>query len=97
MSTDLEKIMSRLDRIEQITLIGAKDVLNMDDAHIITGISMSDLYKKTSAREIPHYKKGKRVYFDRVELESWLKENRITTIDEIETAAATYNATRRLH
>ena len=85
-----EKIIEQLNRIERNSLLAAKNVLNMDDAVLITGLSRSYLYSLTSKAEIPHYKQANKVYFDRAELEAWLKENRIATSSEIETAANAY-------
>jgi excisionase family DNA binding protein len=86
----------QLDRIEA-AILSQKIVLTFDEASVYTGLSKSDLYKKTSSRIIPHYKpRGKMIYFDRAELDKWLLQNRIATIDEIETQAQTYNATKEM-
>ena len=46
-----------------------KEILNVDEAILYLGISKSNLYKKTSAHKIPHYKpEGKIIYFKRNEL-----------------------------
>jgi excisionase family DNA binding protein len=77
----------QLDRIEAAAL-GQKNVLNFDEACRYIGISHSDMYKRTSNREIPHYKpRNKMVFFDRVELENYLKQNPIKTTNEIEQQA----------
>jgi hypothetical protein len=45
----------------------------------------------TSSDTIPHYKpNGKKIYFNRVEVDEWLLRNRTTTTDEIEKQAADY-------
>ena len=80
-----KEIMQQLDRIEQNTLLAAKQVLTFDDVVLITGFSRSYLYKLTSLGKIPHYKPGgKMLYFDRNELTDWLKQNRVSTDCEIE-------------
>lgn len=85
----------QLNRIEAAALSN-KNVLTFDEACRYMGISKSDLYKKTSNRTVPHFKpRGKMVYFDRLELESYLKQNPITTADELEAQAQTYIATSR--
>ncbi|MDR3706387.1 MAG: helix-turn-helix domain-containing protein [Paludibacteraceae bacterium] len=85
----------QLDRIETAAL-SQKNVLTFDEASRFIGVSHSDLYKRTSNREIPHYKpRGKMLYFDRLELESYLKQNPIITADELEAQAQTYVATGR--
>src|SRR6187549_1719192 len=65
-------------------------VLNFDQASNYLSLSKSTLYKMTSERNIPHFKRGKRVYFKRNELENWLTEVRVMTRDDIEKQAATY-------
>ncbi|NCB84748.1 MAG: DNA-binding protein [Bacteroidia bacterium] len=79
-----KEILLKLERIEQNTLLAAKQVLTFDDVAILTGLSKSTLYKLTSQGKIPHYKpSGKMVYFDRKELEKWLRQNRNTTTNPI--------------
>jgi hypothetical protein len=52
------------------------------------------MYKLTSSQRVPHYKPfGKTLFFNRVQLETWLLQNPIKTIDEIEANAATYLVT----
>lgn len=79
-----KEILLKLERIEQNTLLAAKQVLTFDDVAILTGMSKSTLYKLTSQGKIPHYKpSGKMVYFDRKELEKWLRQNRNITTNPI--------------
>lgn len=88
-----EKIFERLERIERYAIIAAKKVLNIEEVAFFTGLSKSWLYKATCRKEIPHYKpNGKLLYFDRGEIEDWMKQNRIATSEEINVEAATYMA-----
>lgn len=76
-----------LDRLDMLTnaLLSNKQILNLDEASAFTGLIPSYLYKLTSTREIPHYKpRGKMLYFDRSELESWLRQNRVSSTQELE-------------
>ena len=46
-------------------------------SRLYVGISESLLYKLTAAKEVPHYKpRGKMLYFDKEELDSWLLQNK---------------------
>lgn len=91
-----EKILSELAQIKAYSLLGAKNVLNFDDVVLLTGLSKSHLYKLTCTRQIPHYKpNGKQVYFDRTEVENWMKQNRVTPQLEAEQAAIAYTVTGR--
>jgi excisionase family DNA binding protein len=95
----MQTVEERLTNIEQMVsraTLGTKAVLTFDEAALYTGLSKSDLYKKTSSRAIPHYKpRNKMIYFERAELDNWLLQNKVATIDEIETKAETYSATRK--
>jgi excisionase family DNA binding protein len=90
----MDEILKRLDKIEKliesINLV-RKDVLNFNEACEYLEISQSHLYKLTSSDVIPHYKpNGKKIYFNRTEVDEWLLRNRTTTTDEIEKQAADY-------
>jgi excisionase family DNA binding protein len=91
--SEMEKeILNELQEIKQLTVLGAKKALTLKDATLLTGLSASNIYKKTRDREIPHYKSqgGKLLYFDKEELTSWMLKNRIKTAEELETEAANY-------
>lgn len=85
-------ILSKLEAIERYSLLGAKNVLLMDDVALLTGLSKSHLYKLTCKNEIPHYKSngGKTNYFDRKEVEDWMKANKVLTQTEAEQQATAY-------
>ena len=87
-----EKVLSELQEIKQLALLGAKTVLTVNEAAIILGVSVYNVYRKVSEREIPHYKSpgGKIVYFNKPELESWMMQNKVKTSDEIENQAQSY-------
>ncbi len=92
----MENIQIQLDRIERNTLLASKKVLTFEDVALLTGLSRSYLYKLTSANQIPHYKpSGKQLYFDREEIENWLKRNKIETEDETDRKATNYVVTGR--
>lgn len=92
-------ILEKLEKLEQ--KIGEqnllmKEVLNFNDACNYLDISASHLYKLTSQKLIPHFcPQGKKLYFNRTELDEWLQRNRQTSTDEIETMAANYLLTHK--
>lgn len=89
----LEKIEQCNERIEYYTMMAAKNVLNIDDVAFLTGFSRSWIYKLTSEKKIPYYKhNNKQIFFDRVEIENWLKEVKVATAAEIDLAASQYIA-----
>lgn len=86
------EIEKRLESIEKM-LLSQKNVLTFDEAAGFIGISKSHLYKLTMVNALPFYRpRGKMIYFERVELENWLLQNRITPADELEAKASTHVA-----
>lgn len=87
----------KVQRIERYSLLAAKIMLSIDDVVLLTGLAKSYIYKLTSTRQIPYYKPmGKQIYFDRAELEAWLKRNRVNTVDEVEQEATNYLVTGQM-
>ena len=88
----LQKQDERLRNIESLLSV-QKNVLNFDEVCTLTGLSKSHIYKLTcgvNGKSIPFYKQAKHLFFDRAEIENWLKENRFKPSDELEKEAATY-------
>ncbi len=54
-------------------------MVGITEAARITGLAVNTLYDKTYQRAIPHYKKGKRVYFRVSELVAWIATGRVAT------------------
>ena len=68
-----------------------KEVLTFNEAAIYLEVSHSHLYKMTSTGVVPSYKpNGKKLYFNRKELDSWLLSNKQCSQEEIEQQAANY-------
>lgn len=95
MGTTLQDISNKLDRIEELTLIGAKTVLDLEETALFTGMSIGHIYRLTSGKQIPHFKKNRKLYFKKAELEDWMLEQKILTEDEIQSRASTYVATHK--
>jgi len=95
METTINELKNELAQIRQLTLIGTKKALTMNDTALLTGLSKSHLYKLVCAKKIPYYKSqgGKLTYFDKSEVEAWQLQHRVKTTDEVETEAATYVVT----
>ena len=95
METDiLKQIDERLQRIEKM-LVEQKTTLDMDEAVGYTKIKKSYLYRLTSEKKIPHYKRDNKLYFDRAELDAWMKQHPVKSDDEIDSEAATYCSTHK--
>jgi excisionase family DNA binding protein len=85
----LQKQDERLKNIESLLSL-QKNVLNIDEVCTLTGLSKSHIYKLTCYQKLPFYKQAKHLFFDRAEIENWLKENRFKPSDELKKEAATY-------
>jgi|TARA_R110001592_G_scaffold103051_3_gene290403 excisionase family DNA binding protein len=87
-------IIERLNSIEKLLVeqqTMQKQVLNFNETCKYLELSQSHLYKLTSTGAIPHYKpNGKKIYFNRTELDNWLLRNRIDSQYEIDQQAANF-------
>lgn len=79
----LQKQGEQLANIKSLLTL-SKSVLNLDEVCTLTGLSKSHIYKLTCWGKIPFYKQSKHLYFDRVEIEVWLKTNRFKSSNEFE-------------
>jgi len=86
----LEDIAKKLDRLETLTALSAKNVLDINDTAELTGYSVKYLRLLIARRDIPHYRRGNRLYFDREEIEGWMLGTRIPTNEEIQSKAVGY-------
>lgn len=93
--TTLQDLSNKLDQIAELTLIGSKTVLNIEEAALFTGLSVGHIYRLTSGKKIPHFKKQRKLYFKKAELEAWMLDTKILTDDEIQSKASTYVATHK--
>ena len=85
----------RVEELEQMLFL-TKNVLSFDEASKFLNLSKSYLYKLTSGNLIPHYKpQGKMLYFEKVELEAWLRQNPIKTQAQIEQEEQKYILSNR--
>ncbi len=89
-----ELIFKKLESIESMLAgqnILKKEVLSFNEAVQHLDVSPSHLYKLTSTGNIPAYKpNGKKLYFNRRELDAWLLSNGTGSKMEVEQQAADY-------
>ena len=87
-----EQINKRFDAIESLLLqivntptevTPADQIFTVDEAADFLKLAKQTIYQLVSARDIPFSKKGKRLYFQRHELEQWIAEGRKHTRKEI--------------
>jgi excisionase family DNA binding protein len=83
----MELFQEQLDRIESLLerqSISSKEVLTLDEASKYLQLSKSCLYKMTANKEIAHYVPGgKKIYFRRTELDNWIFNSKVVSVDEL--------------
>ena len=68
----------------------SNELLNIEQAAEFLGLAKPTLYAHTSKREIPHLKRGKKLYFEKEKLIEWLQEGKQKTQAEIQAEAQNY-------
>lgn len=88
---EFNEINERLSKIERLVLLGSKEVLTIEDVSLMTGFSVGNLYRMTSNKTIPFYKPlGGKIFFDKTEIENWLRTNKVETDAVTKAKANTY-------
>jgi len=82
------QLEQKLQRLENLIVCTQKTVLSINDVCTLTGLSKSTIYKLTMSGKIPFYKQAKHLFFDRLEIEQWLKSNRGYNVAEINANAS---------
>ena len=81
---DLQK---RVEALEDMLEAG-KEVLTVEEAAKFMGMARSSLYKMTSDQTIPFYRpNGKMIFFEKSDILSWIRKNRVSSREEIEEEA----------
>lgn len=72
----------RIEALENVFLC-QKDIFNLDEAATYLSMSKSTLYKLTSKKEIPHYKPNRFIFFERSELDKWIRSAAVKTEEQL--------------
>ncbi|EDP96741.1 helix-turn-helix domain-containing protein [Kordia algicida OT-1] len=90
----MEFIQKELKEIKELLkkqTLQQKEILTIEEASEFLGLSTSRLYKMTSNKEIPHYKPGgKKIYLNRQELEQWILNSRVDSINDVDDELDSY-------
>ncbi|MDM1404499.1 helix-turn-helix transcriptional regulator [Myroides marinus] len=77
-------------------LIQQKEMINVQELSDYIGMSTSSIYKLVYNNVIPFYKpNGKILYFDREEINTWLRQNKSQSASQIEQQALEYSLKNR--
>ena len=91
MDSELAKYVAELEkRVRNLEdkFDSGKEVLTLQEAAQFMGIARSSLYKMTSNQTIPFYRpNGKLIFFEKDDILSWIRRNRVFSTEEIEEEA----------
>ncbi|MBL7892215.1 MAG: helix-turn-helix domain-containing protein [Bacteroidia bacterium] len=68
----------------------AVEIMDIKQASELLHLKITTLYEKTSEKTIPHFKKGNKLYFNRSELEAWIRQGKVKTAEQTQSEAITY-------
>jgi excisionase family DNA binding protein len=66
---------------------GSDTLLSLSEASAFVKLKPSWVYQLTALRKIPHFKRGRKLFFSKSELAQWLCENRVKTVSELDREA----------
>lgn len=97
MENPFELINERLDKIEKLLknindkIVGntgsntsLPTIMNVEQIADYLNLTKPTIYGLVHKREIPHFKKGKRLYFDKENINQWILEGKVSTRKDIE-------------
>jgi excisionase family DNA binding protein len=103
MENPFEIIIQRLDAIERLLyeiktgkqveimpVAYANELMNVQQVAEYLTLSVQTIYGLVHKMEIPNFKRGKRLYFKRTEIDDWIGQSRRKTRAEIEQEASNY-------
>ena len=75
---------------------GKKEILNINEASELLGLTVPTIYSKVSLKELPNFKKGNRLYFRRSELLEYIESGRkLTTYQILKNVESDHEAKRK--
>jgi excisionase family DNA binding protein len=85
----LPRVLEKLDLIYSHVLSTDKPFLSLDEAAEYTQIPKASLYTYCSRGTVPFFKRGRRTFFKKSELDQWILENKVKSDCELSMEAAT--------
>ena len=96
MENPFEIIIEKLTNIEKMLLElsknggfipgnnpGFEEIMSIDEVAVFLKLSKPTIYGFCSSRKIPYSKKGKRLYFNKTEINDWISQGRKKTYYEV--------------
>ncbi|MEJ8756380.1 helix-turn-helix domain-containing protein [Pontibacter sp. H259] len=92
---ELENVLMLHAPQESCTLDTSNQLLTVSQAGLLLNLAVPTIYGLCSKGTIPHFKKGKRLYFSKEALIAWIHSGKKKTTEEIQQEASTYLSTRK--
>jgi len=83
-------ILGKLEEIQANILHNGRPFMSIEEAAKYTQIPKASLYTYCSRGSIEFYKRGRRTFFKKAELDQWILENKVKSDKEISGEASTY-------
>ena len=71
------------------------EILDVQQAALFLKMKTTTLYEKTSRKQIPHFKKGNKLYFHLSALQHWINQGKVKTSEEISCEAITFTLNKK--
>lgn len=82
-------------RIENVPTGNGNELMNVQQVAEYLSLTVQTIYGFVHKMKIPNFKRGKRLYFKRSEIDDWIGQSRRKTMAEIELEASTYLVRKR--
>lgn len=83
---ELERIITQSIAQAMAGKVGSTDseFISIEQAANVVNLSKHTIYSMVNRREIPYYKRGKRLYFKSLELREWIGSQKVKSREELE-------------
>ncbi|MBS4033129.1 MAG: excisionase family DNA-binding protein [Ignavibacterium sp.] len=82
---NVSKIYKELDEIKSLIAVSKAEYIGIEEAAKHLGLAKTYLYSLIHQGRIPFYKpNGKKVYFNKLELNKWISQSKVKSIDELD-------------
>lgn len=92
---EIVKILSFPPDLKLLNVSESDKMITLKEACEFLNLSQPTLYRKVSNREIPHSKRGRKLYFSTKELSQYLQKGKRKTLEEIQEEADQFKEKRR--
>jgi excisionase family DNA binding protein len=87
--TAIENLLLNIQQQKQKPMNGndSDEILTIQQASAFINLALPTIYALVSKREIPHSKRGKKLYFSKKELTIWIQSGKRKTADDLKNQA----------